>query len=154
GPALHDAQLAIAREQGFASWPRFKTFVTESQMDFQGLVAAFIDAAVSDGRRAAEMLATNPKIAGAGFYADLVLGDWQEVEKRVAAEPGLVTEKSGPQKCEPLLYVCFSRFAHGGSTRAAALVETARALLRHGANPDTSFTSEDSPNMPLSCIYA
>ena len=25
-PKLHDAQLAIAREQGFASWPSFRSF--------------------------------------------------------------------------------------------------------------------------------
>ena len=48
-PALHDAQLAIAREQGFASWPRFQAFLVESQLDFQGLVTAFIDAALSHG---------------------------------------------------------------------------------------------------------
>ena len=51
-PKLHDAQLAIAREQGFASWPRFRNFVIQSGLDFQNLVALFIDAAVSDLRRA------------------------------------------------------------------------------------------------------
>jgi hypothetical protein len=48
-PALHDALLTIAREQGFPSWPRFKTFIIESNLNFQELVAAFIDAAVSMG---------------------------------------------------------------------------------------------------------
>ena len=35
GVALCDAQLAIAREQGFASWPRFKTFLEQSALAFQ-----------------------------------------------------------------------------------------------------------------------
>jgi hypothetical protein len=36
-PALHDAQLTIAREQGFPSWPRFQAFITQSELDFQKL---------------------------------------------------------------------------------------------------------------------
>jgi hypothetical protein len=64
---LHDAQLAIAREQGFASWPKFREFVEQSGLDDQSLVDAFIDAATSDLKRADESLAANPKIARAGF---------------------------------------------------------------------------------------
>jgi len=153
-PALHDAQLAIAREQGFPSWPRFKAFIVESRLDFQELVASFIDAAVSDGQRAKAILDAHPKIAGAGFYVALVLGDWKKVERTLAENPALAKEKSGPQNCEPLLYVCFSRYANGKSERAADLVETARVLLRRGADPNTVVIPEDLPNNPLSCIYA
>ncbi|HSS96019.1 MAG TPA: hypothetical protein VLK33_03275, partial [Terriglobales bacterium] len=77
-PALHDAQLTIAREQGFSSWPRFKDFIVESNLNFQELVTAFIDAATSDFKRAEEILSANPRIADAGFYVALVLGDHQE----------------------------------------------------------------------------
>jgi ankyrin repeat protein len=152
--ALYDAQRTIAREQGFASWPRFKAFITESNLNFQGLVAAFIDAAVSDGKRAEELLAANPKIANAGFYVALVLGDRKQVERTLTETPTIINAKSGPQNCEPLIYVCFSRYANGKSNRAADLVETARVLLRHGAGPNTSFVPEDLPNNPLSCLYA
>jgi ankyrin repeat protein len=146
-PKLHDAQLAIAREQGFPSWPRFRAFIIQSGLDYQSLVAAFIDAAVSDFGRAEEILATHPKIAAAGFYAALVLGNSKRVEQAVKESGTLATAKSGPQNCEPLLYVCFSRFAHGKSSRAGDLAETARVLLRHGADPNTAFES-------LSCLYA
>ena len=154
GPALHDAQLAIAREQGFPSWPRFKAFIVESNLDFQGQVAAFIDAAVSDGHRANEILAKHPKIAGAGFYVALVLGHWKQVERTLTETRALVSAKSGPQNCEPLLYVCFSRYANGKSDRASDLTETARVLLRHGANPNTALVLEDLPDNPLPCLYA
>lgn len=100
-PALHDAQLTIAREQGFASWPRFKTFIVESNLNFQELVTAFIDAAVSDGNRAEALLAANPKVADAGFYVALVLGDWKQVERTLTETPILTNAKSGPQNCEP-----------------------------------------------------
>jgi ankyrin repeat protein len=152
--ALNHAQLTIAREQGFASWPRFKTFIEQSQLDFQNLVAAFIDAAVSDGKRAQEILAANPTIAGAGFYVALVLGDHALVKTALAENPALAKGKSGPQNCEPLLYVCFSRYAYEKSPRAHDLAETARILLRHGADPNAVTIPESMPENPLSCIYA
>jgi ankyrin repeat protein len=144
---LHDAQLAIAREQGFPSWPRFRAFIVQSGLDYQSLVTAFIDAAVSDLRRAEEMLAAHPKIADAGIYAALVLGNWKRVEEALKQTPALAIGPSGPQDCEPLLYVCFSRFANGRSSRAGDLAETARILLRYGADPKSAFDS-------LSCLYA
>ena len=152
--ALHDAQLAIAREQGFPSWPRFKAFIEESQLNFQELVAAFIDAATSDFKRAETLLAANPKIEGAGFYVALVLGNAKEVESALVENPELAKKKSGPQNVEPLVYACFSRYAGRKSPRSAALVETVRVLLRYGADSNTSFTPEDLPNNPLSCLYA
>lgn len=150
--ALHDAQLTIAREQGFLSWPAFKRFIEESNLDFQGLVDSFIDAAVSDGARANALLAANPAIAAAGFYVALALGDAKTVERAIADAPELATEKGGPQKCEPLLYVCFSRFASPKSPHSNGLVEVARFLLQHGADPNTA--SHEIPNNPLSCLYA
>ena len=153
-PRLHDAQLAVAREQGFPSWPRFRTYIVQSGLDWRGLVSAFLDAAVSDRRRAEEMLAAHPEVADAGFYAALVTGDAKRVEREVAASPALATSRSGPQNLEPLVYVCFSRFANGGSSRAGAMAETARVLLRHGADPDTEVIPDDLPDNPLSCLYA
>jgi len=153
-PALHDAQLAIASEQGFRSWPLFKAFIVESNLNFQELVAAFIDAATSDLRRAEEILSKHPKIADAGFYVALVLGHHQQADRVLSETPSLTNAKSGPQNCEPLVYLCFSRYARGGSNRASQIVETARVLLRQGADPSTSFLPEDVPDNPLSCLYA
>jgi ankyrin repeat protein len=153
-PALHDAQLTIAREQGFPSWPRFKEFIVESNLNFQELVTAFIDAATSDFKRAEEILSANPRIADAGFYVALVLGDHQQIDRVLTETPSLTNAKSGPQNCEPFIYLCFSRYANARSTRAAQIVQTARVLLRHGADPNTSFLSADLPNNPLSCLYA
>jgi len=153
-PALHDAQLTIAREQGFTSWPRFKEFIVESKLNFQELVSAFIDAATSDFKRAEEILTAHPKIADAGFYVALVLGEHKQIEGVLNETPSLAKAKSGPQNCEPLIYVCFSRYANPRSTQTSKIVETARVLLRHGADPNTSFLPEDLPNNPLSCLYA
>ena len=148
---LHVAQLAVAREQGFASWPRFVAFITESQLDFQGLVTRFIDAATSDLRRARDLLADHPELRGAGVYVALVLGEWQVVAQAIEADPDFSARKSGPDMVEPLVYAGFSRFGHHRALEAADLALTVRLLLNHGADPDTTFTSEHGP---LSCLYA
>ncbi len=153
-PALHDAQLTIAREQGFPSWPSFKAFIVASNLNFQELVAAFIGAATSDMRRAEEILSAHPKIADAGFYVALVLGDHQTVDRVLTERPSLANAKSGPQNCEPLAYLCFSRYGNARSNRAMQIVETARVLLRHGADPNTSLLTDDLPDNPLPCLYA
>src|SRR4029079_4922884 len=110
--ALHDAQFVIAREQGFSNWPRFKAFIIDSNLDFQQLTDAFIGAAVSNGKRAEEMLQAHPALAHAGFYVALVRGYAAAVEHAIEHQPELLNAKTGPQHCEPLLYVCFSRFAN------------------------------------------
>ena len=153
GVALHDAQLAIAREQGFASWPRFKTFLEQPTLDLQGLVETFVDAALSDLRRAEEAPAGHPQIADAGLYAALVLGDAARVEQELRENPELARAKSGPREWEPLLYVCFSRYASSASSRTGYLVTTARTLLRAGADPNASYIHDAWPNRPLSCLY-
>ncbi len=153
-PALHDAQLAIAREEGFPSWPKFKAFIEQSKLNFKELVASFISAATSDRRRADEILARHPKIADAGFYVALVLGRWKVVEQTLLESPELANAESGPEDCAPLIYTCFSRYANGKSERAADLTETVRVLLRHGADPSVTYTPDNSPGYALSALYA
>ena len=47
----------------------------------------------------------------------------------------------------------FLRFANGGSGRAGELVETARTLIEHGADPNGSYVDAAWPGNPLSCLY-
>ncbi len=148
---LHVAQLAIAREEGFQSWPRFMTFITESRLDFQGLVTRFIDAATSDLRQARDLLADHPELRGAGVYVALVMGEWQTVAQAVEADPEFAARPSGPDTVEPIVYACFSRFGHHRAPEAADVALTLRLLLNNGADPNTAFASEHGP---LSCLYA
>jgi ankyrin repeat protein len=153
-PALHDAQLTVAREEGFSSWPRFKAFIIQSNLDFHGLADAFIQAALSDRRRADEILAANPAMEDAGFYVALVLGRTDRVREAVDQAPYLVNSKGGPNNWSPLVYVCVSRYAGRQSQRAGAMVETARLLLERGSDPNTSYIDEDFPDNPLPILYA
>jgi ankyrin repeat protein len=153
-PALHDAQLTIAREQGFASWPRFKTFIVQSNLDFQGLVDTFIQAAVSERRRADEILSANPAIEDAGFFVALVLGRADRVGEALSETPDLVNAKGGPNNWSPLAYICVSRYAAPQSPRANAIIETAQLLLERGADPNEPYIHEDFPDNPLPPLYA
>lgn len=147
--ALNQAQLTIAREQGFASWPRFKAFLAESSLDAEGLGKEFIEAALDDARRANQILARHPEIAGAGFHAALVLGDVKRVQRALKESPSMAVVKGGPRDWEPLLYVCFTRL---GS--AADLAAAARWLLDRGADPNGFCVDARWPESPLSCLYA
>jgi ankyrin repeat protein len=151
---LHDAQLAIAREEGFVSWPKFQALLAESNLNYQEMAKSFVDAATSDLRRAMAMLSAHPELARAGIWVALVLGDIASVKAVLDSDSGFSTRKGGRDNIEPLVYVCFSRFGNRASGRADAMVETARLLLARGADASTSFTPADLPGNPLSCLYA
>jgi ankyrin repeat protein len=152
---LHDAQLTIARENNFPSWPRFRSYITQSGLDGQSLSAAFIDKSLSDLRASEEMLAAHPGIVDAGFYVALTLGDSKRIEEMLTEARAVATKVGGPRNWLPLLYICFSRFSSGTSRLADGMAAAARILLRHGADPNGSFVSKDWPDNPrLSCLYA
>lgn len=114
---LADAQLALARENGYSSW-RALVAAADASVD------RFVGAATSSRRERAEaMLAANPELER-DRWARLVLGrDWD----------GRANEVGGPRGWAPLHYVCHSCFAS---------VELARELLRVGADPNAFFANE------------
>ena len=117
---LASAQLVIAREHGFASWPALMHRLEAS-------VESFVMAATSGrGDRARRLLGARPEIAG-DRWARLVLG------RRWDGEPN---EVGGPRCWPPLHYVCHSCFAS---------VEVARLLLERGADPNAYFPNEHGP---------
>jgi len=116
-PILANAQLALAREQGYPSWPALVA-AAEASVD------AFVETATSGRRdRAGALLAARPEIER-DQWVRLVLGrGWDGDPKR----PG------GPRSWAPLLYVCHSVYANA---------ELAYELLAHGADPNATFTNE------------
>jgi ankyrin repeat protein len=116
-PILARAQLVLAREHGYPSWPALVTAVEAN-------AEAFVLAATDRRRARAEaMLGARPEITD-DPWAGLVLGTGWSGDPNA---PG------GPRGWSPLLYVCHSCFAS---------VELARALLDAGADPDAAFLNE------------
>ena len=116
-PILANAQLALAREQGYRSWPALVA-AAEASVD------AFVEAATNRRRERADLLlAARPEIER-DPWARLVLGrGWD-------GDPNL---PGGPLNWAPILYVCHSVYANA---------ELARELLARGADPNATFTNE------------
>lgn len=137
--ALHDAQSAVAREYGFASWKALSEHVTLLTLQFGDAVREFVEAA-TDGRkdRADRLLRLHPGIAGANFHVALVMGDAERANEWLAKNPALARKPDGPRGWEPLLYVCHTSLRHH-STRPEGLVAIARRLLELGSDPNMRF---------------
>jgi ankyrin repeat protein len=151
--ALHDAQSAIAREHGFPSWNALREEVEARTLSFAEAVEEFVRAA-SDGAsgRARRLLALHPGLASASLHAALVLGDAAMADARLAGHPGLATQPGGPQRWEPLLYVCHTCLADGPERRDG-LVAIARLLLAHGANPNAEYHWNWHPELPRTALW-
>jgi ankyrin repeat protein len=152
--SLTDAQLVMAREHGFESWPKFARHVEmirmiESVESLTDPVAAFIEVACvprhtwhqSGTLDHAEMiLARYPEVAKSNIHTAAILGDEATVRGFLARDAGSATEKGGPYEWDALTHLCFSRYMRIDRSRSEAFVNTARALLDAGASANTGWT--------------
>ena len=152
--ALHDAQSAVAREHGFASWNALREEVESRTMSFDAAVDEFIRCATGGAiGRAARLLALHPRIATATLQTALVLGDVATVEDRLRNHPELAQRPGGPQDWEPLLYVCHTSAHQGDPARLQGLVTIARRLCALGANPNAEYHWNWHPELPRTALW-
>jgi ankyrin repeat protein len=143
-PALHDAQLVIAREYGVASWPRWKQLVEIRQLEARERAALLVRAACAgDMRQASTLLAADPALERFDLYTACVSGADGEVARRLARDPALARGRGGPLDREPILYACFSRFLRSDARRAPGIVRVVRLLLDHDADVNAHFLHQD-----------
>ena len=146
--ALADAQLVIAREHGFESWPKFARRIEVINSEAAAgvnPVAAFIEAAIWHGTlEAAEaILAAHPEIAHNSIHVAAILGDDAAVRSFIAAGPQNVTKKEAPYDGDALVYLCLSKYLRLEPSRSAGFLRAATALLDAGADPNSGFTAKD-----------
>jgi ankyrin repeat protein len=136
--SLADAQLVIARELGFASWPRIKATI-DSRATSGRAADEFVAASV-DGplRQASDKFQADPGIAGRSLLAATVLGDAEAVRAMLAADPAAAVAVDDERGWPPLLYACYSRWHQIDPGRAAGLAQAVRVLLEAGASADTN----------------
>src|SRR5215472_7371033 len=128
---LAAAQLTIAREHGFASWPRLKAEAEARNAELAQRVEEFLVASIRDWTgRAARMLARDPQIATYDFRTAVVLG-----RAMLGRDPALATRPDPRTGWTALHAVCSSRWHRIDPGRAAGLTEVARLLLDAGADP-------------------
>ncbi|MBV9405936.1 MAG: ankyrin repeat domain-containing protein [Acidobacteriaceae bacterium] len=157
---LADAQLVIAREHGFQSWPNFARHIETLRLSreitsLDDAASRFIEAACSPrhGHRSgtleeAEMILTRyPHVAASSIYTAAILADEASVRAFLARDASSATAKGRPLGCDALTYLCFSRYLRLDRARSEAFVRTARALLDAGASPNTGWIEIiDHPN--------
>jgi hypothetical protein len=168
--ALADAQLVLAREHGFPSWPKFASHletlrIIRSVEEIQDPVNTFIEVAVvprhgwhaSGTLEHAQLIFDRyPHVATANIYAAAVLADAPTVRALLAHDPKLATATGGPHNWDALTYLAFSRYLRLEKSRSEAFVATARALLEAGASANTGWweTIDDPPRqVPEKAIY-
>jgi ankyrin repeat protein len=143
-PSIALAQLAVAREYGFRSWPRLKFHVEALTLSAGERAASLIASATSpDLRRARALLDADPALAGHDLACACVTGEVDEVSRRLAARPAAVSEPTGPNGWAPILYACFSRLLRGDPRRAPGIRAVVRRLLAAGADPNAFYVNGD-----------
>jgi ankyrin repeat protein len=162
--SLADAQLVLAREHGYESWPEFAKHIETLRViraleDLRDPVNTFIEVACVDRHgwhgsgtlEHAEMIRSRyPEVSTANIYSASVLGDAATVRTFLARDPSLANAKGGPHGWDALTYLCFSRYLRIDKARSGSLVETARVLLEGGANANTGWTEYiDTPPRPV-----
>lgn len=147
---LSEAQLRLARDYGFPSWPKLKQAVDERR---PFTIEDFLRAAT--GRRfdrATSMFKRRPDLAAASLQAAAVLGDVSALRRFLIDDPQAATLPAGPLDWPPLMYLCWSVFLKADRDRR---FEAATALLLDAGADPNAFCAErsDPPNRRWSALY-
>ena len=126
---LTDAQLVIAREHGFESWPKFASHIEtlhliRSVAMLDDPVAAFIEVAFvprhsrhSSGtlEHAEMILAKYPQVAASNVYTAAILADEAGVRNFLSRDPKSSIATGGPHGWDALTHLCFLSISQVGS---------------------------------------
>ena len=154
-PTLASAQLAVAREYGFASWARLKTAVEARTTDLARQADMFCEASIRDWTgRAVRMLAATPELAGYNFATAVILGDADRVRAEIARDPGLATRVDARTGWTALHAACASNWHRLDPARAGGLLAVVRIILDAGADPNGQAGGPRRGWTPLRCAVA
>jgi ankyrin repeat protein len=154
GVPLAQAQLAIARRYGFASWTRLKRHVeivtrysrspdrvtTNRTVDTFLVLACLTYGAADEPARWEEawrIYSVDPGIIEGNVHAAAAVADAAELRRILAADPVAARREGGPFRWEPLLYLAYAR--HDPAISADATLDAARLLLDAGADPNAGY---------------
>jgi hypothetical protein len=144
------AHHAIAREHGFASWPRLKQFILVMGADMPARASALVKAACGgDMVLANELLSADPRLSTFDLYTSCVTGEVVAFGKHLEKDPDAARHKGGPLDWQPILYCCFSRFLRTHKTRANDIVQIVKLLLAVHADPNSHFFADEDGHQAI-----
>ena len=157
GASLAQAQLVLAREYGFASWPLLVEEVAQRRAraaDEAGFVAAWLTWAIGQGDRRPQperawALAHTRATAqrDAALVLALACGDLATVQRLLP--PSRVHEPLPPLAAPPIAIAAFSGLARVAACRDGVRA-TVRWLLAHGADANTRLRVPGAdPSLPV-----
>ncbi len=148
---LHEAQLRLARDYGFHSWPKLVGHVealAASQLTRSEAIAA-AEQGIREGqpaKRARALLAGDPSLRAASPPIAIMCFD-----KGFPIPADAVGAPVGALKTPPIVYAAFSPFARERPDDYASMIGR---LLELGADPNTAWQSPDWAHNPLPVLYA
>ncbi len=146
---LADAQVTIAREHGFESWPKFAKHIEalareRSVASLNDPLTAFIEAACVPRDELARLRDTRSSRSdpcrvsascGRQYSHAAILGNDVGVGEFLARDARDATAKGGPYGWDALTHLCFSRYLRLDRARSDGFVRAAKKLLDAGADP-------------------
>ncbi|WP_328331110.1 ankyrin repeat domain-containing protein [Kribbella sp. NBC_00382] len=151
---LADAQVAIARSYGFASWPRLVHHLEQVDKYTRSphkvpaggppsdefLRLATLHYGQDDPAQQVAARELLNEVALSNIYTQVVAGEVEAVRASLAADPSLARREGGPLQWEPLVYLTYSRLD------APAQLEIAKLLLANGADPNAGYLWQGLPS--------
>ena len=157
-----DAQLVIARQFAFASWPKLKAHLELVERyarspheqpvggpltDEPAIIDEFLRlACLTYGdddptrlRRAQSLLDEHDWLAHASIHTIAATGEIDAARELLGHDPAQASLVGGPHEWEPLLYLAYARAPLGAGCSA---VGVARLLLEHAADPNAGYLWE------------
>jgi len=157
-----DAQLVVARQFGFPSWPKLKAHMelvadyarsphhepvggpladeAEIVDEFLRLVTLnYGDDDPDRLARAEALLLEHDWLATANVYTIAATGELDAARDLLADDPAAASRVGGPYRWEPLLYLTYARLPLSAGRSPLAV---ARLLLEHGADPNAGYLWE------------
>jgi ankyrin repeat protein len=137
GLTLVEAQLVVAREEGYASWPQMKRAV-ETGAGAGDVQEALIEAAFAgDETQVAALRARDPAVR-LSLPAAAALADREVALALLDAEPAPASRPGGRRGWPPLLYLCCSAYGAEREEVEQARLAIARRLIELGADVNAS----------------
>jgi ankyrin repeat protein len=157
---LREAQQALAREHGFASWAALKQEIEDRARSHEERVRRFLEKSVhrygtnpgtrqwgdyerdgpARGALAARLLVRHPEIAQHDIHTAVAAHDVDAVRGFLLKDPRLVDDRHNFDGWTPLLRLAYVRLPIDAVARNAVVIAT--ALLDAGADPKAAWSDE------------